>query len=61
MLLGIKSWNYLKNYWRFFKVKKGDMQFEVVVKAIIILLVLFLLIVFAKYLNTIKEAVLGLG
>ena len=42
-------------------MKKGDMQFEVVVKAIIILLVLFLLIVFAKYLNTIKEAVLGLG
>ena len=61
MLLEIKSWNCLKNYWRFFKVKKGDMQFEVVVKAIIILLVLFLLIVFAKYLNTIKEAVLGLG
>lgn len=42
-------------------MKKGDMEFETIVKIILILIVLAALIFVAKYLNTIKEAVLGLG
>ena len=42
-------------------MKKGDMEFETVVKIILVLIVLVALIFATKYLNTIKEAVLGLG
>lgn len=40
--------------------KKG-MEFETIAKIIIVLVVLLTLILVAKYLNTIKEVVLGLG
>lgn len=40
--------------------KKG-MEFETIAKIIIVLVVLLALILVAKYLNTIKEVVLGLG
>jgi len=41
--------------------KKGAWGFEMIAKIILILIVLFALIFITKYLNTIKEIVLGLG
>ena len=40
--------------------RKG-MEFEIIAKIIIVLVVLITLILVAKYLNIIKEVVLGLG